>query len=196
MTRVSVICDLLYTMAVREKHRFKNSKFGWKKRKAELISCLAAMQMLCQDMQQPEQTDEMIEDIVKNVPVMCPLLNKEPEFRGDFGKTMRERWEGAEKTADMSAELRRLLSLSGDIVSKLLTMLTGRHADEDETREKAWRYMQGLHNVIRPGLPPDDRFRVSPAQGWEFARSWLEPRFTFTPDPPAEEAAEKKEGSS
>ena len=189
MTRVSVICDLLYTMAVREKCRYKTGKFGWKKRKAALIKSLSAMKMLCQYTEKPELDDSVCDSIVTTVPPLCPLLLKEPEFRGDFPATFRKRWEGAEPTADLSNDLRKMLALSADIVSKSLLLLTGRRADEDETRTTVGNYLHGLHNIVRPCLPPDDRFRVSPAQGWEFARSYLEPKFKLELDPPAEEPA-------
>ena len=180
MTRVSVLGDLVYTMAVREKQRYKVSDFGWSKRKKELIGSLAAMQFLCQCMARPELDDALCTVIVATVPNLSPVLQKEPEFRDGFAARFRPHYMAGTPTAALSADQQNLITLAISILSRSILLLSGKHADHKDTRETIRRYLMGLHNVIRPLLPDDDRFLVSPAEGWSYAKVWLEPDFVLT----------------
>lgn len=188
MTRVSVLADLVYTMAVREKQRFKPAAKGWSKRKDELLSSLSAMQFLCQLMARPVQEDALCPVIIATVPHLCPLLKKEPEFWQGFSARFRPAYMGAAQTAGLSADESALIALANNVLSHATLLLGGRRAESEETIAALNRWLQGLHNVIRPLLPEDDRFRVTPAEGWSYAREWLEPDFTVTlSEPEAEE---------
>lgn len=192
ITRVSVLNDLVYTLAVRQKHRFKPSGFGWQKKKSTAVADLAAMQILLKQMTAPEQTDEMADTTVLYVKSLCPLLLKEPEFGGDFEGKFRRNYMAAAPKTELTEDEKKLIDLASAVIVRCLKLLNGRKSEEPATKQEVFRYLQGLDNVVRPLLPEDDRFRVSPEKGWEFAKEWMEPTFTLTlsADVPAEGTTE------
>ncbi len=193
ITRVSVLNDLVYTLAVRQKHRFKPSGLGWQKKKSMAVADLAAMQILLKHMALPEQTDAMADTVVLYVKSLCPMLLKEPEFGGDFEGKFRNNYMAAAPKAELTDDEKKLIDLASAIVVRGLKELNGRKSEEDATKQAVYRYFQGLDNVVRPLLPEDDRFRVTPEKGWEYAKEWLEPTFTLTlsTDAPADAPAEE-----
>ncbi len=159
MTRSNVLATVLYRTAVGLKNR-DYSKLIWNKNRKVLIDSLALMQFLTHCIGMNCISDHQVE-------IILSTLKNTFNFEID---ELRDLLNEASPESDISQDYRDLLFRMNLILSSCIHKIAQRKNGYAETVRK---YILGFHNMPRAFLSLSEKMKISPAEAWEYSKSYL-----------------------
>ena len=160
MTRSNVLATVLYRSAVGLKNR-DYSKLIWNKNRKALIDSLASMQFLTHCIGMNCISDSQAE-------IILSTLKNTFNFEID---ELRDLLNEAIPESNISQDYRDLLFHMHLLLSSCIQEIT---EWKSGCAESVRKYILGFHNMPRAFLSLSDKMKISPAEAWEYSKSYLQ----------------------